>query len=180
MPSTLFDRCDSDEARWTDLIRRGDKSHDSIWDHSGKAPPPAPTVSACADWPRLVGYAYDSRRRVTRAFLWHDQKRIARRTALAQNNHLQEQFEKLASQWRRETRFSSSIDEKILHPAYQSIIAMGTPVVPLVLSELQRQRGHWFWALHFVTGADPVPQGANVEEARQAWLQWGRQKGLLK
>jgi hypothetical protein len=35
------------------------------------------------------------------------------------------EFASLAERWRRETRFSSSLDEKVLHPAYQSIIAMG-------------------------------------------------------
>jgi len=93
---------------------------------------------------------------------------------------LQGRFDKLAKQWRLETRFSSSLDEKVLNPAYQSIIAMGEKAVPLVLVELDRERGHWLWALHFMTGVDPVPEGANVEAARQAWLKWGREEGLLK
>ena len=95
-------------------------------------------------------------------------------------NRLRRKFEALVSQWRSETRFSSSVDETVLHPAYQSIIAMGTDAVPLVLAELDANRGHWFWALHFMTGNDPVPQGSNVEDARQVWLKWGREKGLLE
>ena len=71
------------------------------------------------------------------------------------------------------------MDDKVLHSAYQSIIAMGRPAVPLVLEELKSRRGHWFWALHFMTGADPVPKGANIESARDAWLKWGRQKGYM-
>ncbi len=98
----------------------------------------------------------------------------------AQDNRTQSDFEALAALWRRETRFSSSLDEKVLHPAYQSIIAMGANAVPLVLTELDLRCGHWFWALHFMTGADPVPEGSNVGEARQAWLKWGREKGLLR
>ena len=97
-----------------------------------------------------------------------------------QEDRLRAEFEALATGWRRETRFSSSLDEKVLHPAYQSIIAMGASAVPLVLAELDLRRGHWFWALHFMTGTDPVREGSNVEEARQAWLKWGREKGLLK
>jgi hypothetical protein len=89
------------------------------------------------------------------------------------------EFAALAERWRRETRFSSSLDEKVLHPAYQSIIAMGRGAVPLVLSELESHHGHWFWALRFMTGEDPVPQGSNIAQAREAWLDWGRHKGLL-
>jgi hypothetical protein len=89
------------------------------------------------------------------------------------------EFAALAERWRRETRFSSSLDEKILHPAYQSIIAMGKSAVPLVLSELELHHGHWFWALRFMTGEDPVPEGSNMAQAREAWLDWGRGKGLL-
>lgn len=90
------------------------------------------------------------------------------------------EFSELAERWRRETRFSSSSDEQILHPAYQSIMAMGSAAVPLVLEELRERHGHWFWALHFMTGVDPVPEGANIAQARDAWLTWGREKGLLR
>ena len=90
------------------------------------------------------------------------------------------EFAVLAERWRRETRFSSSLDEKILHPAYQSIIATGKSAVPLVLSELESHHGHWFWALRFMTGEDPVPEGSNMAQARRAWLEWGRGKGLLQ
>jgi hypothetical protein len=99
-----------------------------------------------------------------------------------QNGHapsLRDKFQALATEWRRGTRLLSASDEKILHPAYQSIIAMGSNAVPLVLHELQLRRGHWFWALRFMAGVDPVPEGANIDQARDAWLEWGRLKGLL-
>lgn len=93
---------------------------------------------------------------------------------------LRGEFGALVDRWRKETRFSSSSEEKILHEAYQSIIALGKPAVPLVLQELEARRGHWSWALRFMTGSDPVPEGANIEAARAAWLEWGRKEGLLK
>ena len=89
------------------------------------------------------------------------------------------EFAALAERWRRETRFSSSLDEKILHTAYQSIIAMGKSAAPLVLLELESHHGHWFWALRFMTGEDPVPEGSNMAQARKVWLDWGREKGFL-
>jgi hypothetical protein len=106
----------------------------------------------------------------------HGQKLFARLRA----EKLRAEFTALATQWRNETKFLSSSDDKILHSAYQSIIAMGAAAVPLVLEELESRRGHWFWALRFMTKSDPVPEGANIEQAREAWLKWGRDKGYLK
>jgi hypothetical protein len=93
---------------------------------------------------------------------------------------LRAEFTALAAQWRNETKFLSSSDDKIMHSAYQSIIAMGAAAVPLVLEELEVRRGHWFWALHFMAKADPVLEGANIDQAREAWLKWGRENGYLK
>lgn len=96
-----------------------------------------------------------------------------------ETERLRPKFQILVDEWRRETRFSSSSDETILHPAYQTIMTMGYSAVPLVLETLEKSRGHWFWALHFMTGEDPVPEGANIAQARNAWINWGREKGLL-
>ncbi len=92
---------------------------------------------------------------------------------------LESTFRKLADSWRQETQFISDSQERVLHPSYQSIIAMGPRVLPLVLKELESRRGHWFWALRFLANTDPVPENANIEGARQAWLSWGRQEGYL-
>ena len=66
-----------------------------------------------------------------------------------------------------------------MHPAYQRIIGMGSDAVPLILRELQKRRGHWFWALHFITGEDPTRAGDDVDQARDAWLAWGKSHGYL-
>lgn len=66
-----------------------------------------------------------------------------------------------------------------MHPTYQRIIGMGPRVVPLLLAELERKSGHWFWALHAITGANPVPEDSegNLRAMAEAWLEWGRQRG---
>ena len=38
----------------------------------------------------------------------------------------------LAQQWRRETGMMSLVTKMSMHPAYQRIIGMGQPVVPLI------------------------------------------------
>ena len=66
-----------------------------------------------------------------------------------------------------------------MHPAYQEIIGMGKGVISLLLAELRREPDDWFWALHALTGATPVPPTSrgNLREMTEAWLQWGLEKG---
>jgi hypothetical protein len=92
---------------------------------------------------------------------------------------LEQTFRALAEKWRKETSHFSLMLKKAMHPAYQRIIGLGPSAIPLILREMQQKPGHWFWALNAITGEDPAHPGDNIEEARQAWLQWGREKGYL-
>src|SRR5688572_18926849 len=65
-------------------------------------------------------------------------------------------FHALAERWKKETAHHSNIAKRAMHPAYQEIVGMGQSVVPLLLAELRREPDDWFWALHAITGADPV------------------------
>jgi hypothetical protein len=88
-------------------------------------------------------------------------------------------FERLAEQWKAETAHISNTGKKALHPAYQSIIGMGKAAVPLLLAELNREPDDWFWALHAITGASPVPPQSrgNMRQMADAWLTWGFSEG---
>jgi hypothetical protein len=59
---------------------------------------------------------------------------------------------------------------------YQRIIGMGPAVVPLILEELEREPGHWFWALESITEQNPVPpeSAGKVGQMAEAWTRWGR------
>lgn len=63
-----------------------------------------------------------------------------------------QRFAALAERWRTETAVLSSISQIAMHPAYQEIIGLGRVAAPLILREMQRQSGHWFWALRAITG----------------------------
>jgi hypothetical protein len=90
------------------------------------------------------------------------------------------QFRKLADEWERETAFHSSLNKKVLHPAYQRIIGMGPIVIPMILREMSVKPGHWFWALDALTqGASPAKGCDNLIEATNAWIRWGEFKGFL-
>ncbi len=95
---------------------------------------------------------------------------------------LAEMFSMLSEWWHEATDFLSSPSEKAAHSAYQRIIALGSPVVPLVLRDLEATgNSGWYAALRKLTGTSPVPPEAASSSARvrQAWLEWGRRRGLI-
>jgi hypothetical protein len=90
-------------------------------------------------------------------------------------------FYELKSRWEAETSILSSITEIAMHPAYQQIIGMGRSAIPLILAEINRKPGHWFWALKSITGEDPVlpEQRGKVKEMAKTWLNWGKEQGFV-
>jgi hypothetical protein len=88
-------------------------------------------------------------------------------------------FTNLVQQWRNETIGISSTTDLVMHPAYQQIIKMGSVVIPLLLREVARKSGRWFWALCEISGEDPVPleKRGKTKEMTQIWLEWGGAKG---
>jgi len=92
---------------------------------------------------------------------------------------LKEEFERLAEQWRRDTKYLSTAKRMAEHPAYRQIVALGHAIVPLILADLERTGDHWFSALRDITGANPVPEASRgrISEMAQAWLKWGRAQG---
>ncbi|QOJ01881.1 MAG: hypothetical protein HRU70_06660 [Phycisphaeraceae bacterium] len=87
----------------------------------------------------------------------------------------------MADQWRSDTHWLSSTTEIAMHPAYQAIIGMGPEALPMILDELRRNSGHWYWALKAISMEDPVvPRDrGSIRRMRSAWLQWGKTKGLI-
>jgi hypothetical protein len=91
------------------------------------------------------------------------------------------QFERLAQAWREAAPIHCHNPVRYDHPAYQGIIALGPDVVPLLLRDLAKHHHDWFWALHLVTGADPIPpqERGDWSAMTQTWLDWGRAHGYL-
>ena len=91
-------------------------------------------------------------------------------------------FASLADRWERETASTSSdYGHYVIHPAYLRIIAMGWAAVPCVLERLAAAPDHWGTALEAITGENPVPMDAagDMIAIADAWLAWGRARGLL-
>ena len=92
-----------------------------------------------------------------------------------------QEFNKRAERWRIDTSFQSSLAAKFLHEDYQTIMAMGEPVIPLILERLKTRHEEWFWALkHLAKGKDAAKQADNPTDAAKAWLRWGKRKGYIE
>jgi hypothetical protein len=89
-------------------------------------------------------------------------------------------FNMRAERWRRDTSFQSSLAAKFMHDDYQTIMAMGKQVVPLILGRLQKAPEAWFWALKHLAEEDVAKDTDNPADAAKSWLRWGRRKGYIK
>lgn len=87
---------------------------------------------------------------------------------------------RLADEWKVDTLFKSSIEEMVLHPAYQQIIGFGEKALPFLFDELRVSDDYWFWALKMITRENPVlpNQNGDYRAMKQAWLDWGAVRGL--
>jgi hypothetical protein len=115
-------------------------------------------------------FAADDRRRAVRRI---------HRVVVAQE--LARTFNELAGRWSRETAHLSSPSQAAQNANYLRIIGLGRRAVPLILRRLGQQPDFWFVALRSITGQNPVRQedAGNTNKMRDAWLQWGVERGLL-
>lgn len=92
---------------------------------------------------------------------------------------LKETFEALRDKWVADTEFMSNVSQMIQHPAHLAIIGLGPDALPLLLEDLRDNGNEWFWALRAVVRSDAADGLESFEDARQAWIEWGRQRHLI-
>lgn len=92
---------------------------------------------------------------------------------------IEDRFQALAEQWKRETLVLSNPTAMGHHPAYREIVRLGPDAIPLILAELAFEPDFWFAALHQLTGASPeTPEmRGKIHLLSAAWLNWGREHG---
>ena len=87
-------------------------------------------------------------------------------------------FRRLAEQWENEGG-GRSISKQIMDcPAFRALVAMGEPIVPLILDEMEQSHLLWHLALQEITGERPIHTGARGDMAAvyAAWREWGRRR----
>jgi hypothetical protein len=102
------------------------------------------------------------------------------KTISADKAELETIFNGLLKKWKEETRGYSLTSQKYAHPAYQSILVLGSEVVPFILRDLQSNGGRWFEALKALTKRDDITKPSDsYEDAVKAWIAWGKRNKLI-
>lgn len=157
-------------------------------------PSPEKWLSASVErlQPRIYAANKDLRRHAKRGYRKivlarrtnKDWRQLARELSGQQEpreQYVQRRFNDLAARWQAETRHISSLADLASHPSYQEIVKLGWDVVPVLLSDLQRNKRFWFPALYQITNVRPFdPSDAgNGKRMTDAWITWGKRKGLI-
>ena len=103
-------------------------------------------------------------------------------TAAGSETAAETRFFALARQWREATSYYSMWWQISDHDAYRKILAMGEAAVPWILRDLAETGYHWFDALQQLTGEDAAKdvQRGRRDLAQEAWLAWGRERGMIE
>lgn len=99
-----------------------------------------------------------------------------------QQQDVARRFHGLATRWKVTTRYRSNTHTLRSHPIFQELLALGEPVVPLILAELRREPNvSWFTVLAAISGEDPAPAAlaGRVDDMARAWLDWGQHRGYV-
>jgi len=107
---------------------------------------------------------------------------VSGQVALAEPLNLK--FNRLAAQWRHKIRYSSSLRQNIMQPAYWDIIKMDKAALPFIFAEMKGPRwADWLFALRAITSdmadAPQFAAEAKLNEIREVWLKWGLNKNYL-
>ena len=92
-------------------------------------------------------------------------------------------FNSLAEWWHEATDALSSLNQKATHRAHRRIVEMGDQALTYILEDLRDRGGHWEMTLAEITHeSPPIPSGypMNALGTKEAWLQWGRDRGLIQ
>lgn len=148
---------------------------DELWGHSRRTAPKRDKKCAFR-WAANVRSQYEPARRAIRILRWRDRPRF--------ENPASSLFYEEAAKWKEDTMHWSSVTRMIAHHSYLRIIGLGREfkqgeIEELLLKELEAEPDYWFDALTAITGDNPVRPEDDFDESVNAWLEWGRSKGIL-
>ncbi|MCY4010452.1 MAG: hypothetical protein OXF49_00800 [Candidatus Saccharibacteria bacterium] len=109
--------------------------------------------------------------------------RISRRLLVIKTNTtIKNIFNESYQSWKRDTAMLSFTTSITSHPEYQKIMRLDAEiVVPLILAKMQEKLDHWFEALEYITGQNPIEQQdlGNMQAMTEVWLRWGYINGYI-
>ncbi|WP_143294092.1 hypothetical protein [Burkholderia pseudomallei] len=97
------------------------------------------------------------------------------------SDDLEQTFNALRDQWLAATAFASATVDIVLNEAYQQIIGLGPAALPLIIRELEKNGGQWFWALRMIARQDPVPKElrGKTKQMAEAWVNWAKDQQII-
>ena len=138
---------------------------------------------------RTARPSFEARRRVFSLVLRERSSRmlaeLAKVAEHVEETLLEKRFREQADKWAQETQHLSSPTQRMAHPSYQAILGMAQEnkraVIQLLLLDLQQRRRAWFWALSYLTQANPIgPRDAGkMDKMIKAWVEWGKAEGII-
>jgi hypothetical protein len=87
-------------------------------------------------------------------------------------------FLKLNESCDSDTQFYAHPYRVVNNPNYREIVQMGPKAIPLIIAALDAKPFRYFPALRALVGVNIDSEASTFREARERWLQWG--KDLLK
>jgi hypothetical protein len=94
----------------------------------------------------------------------------------AKTTDLQVRFEQLADELEEDAAVLSATRRAMKLPAFREILALGDKVIPEVIERLKTSNNRPLW-LRMLGTLTPFPPGAGeetIDDAADAWIQWGR------
>ncbi len=93
------------------------------------------------------------------------------------SDRLKSEFDNHARKWQIETEDFSILALRFSHASYLRIVGLGHVAIPWLLEELRTDPDWWFEALKAVSAEDPASQCASFDDAVEAWINWGSDRG---
>lgn len=151
------------------------KQSDEMWNRSSRATFISEKHAAYT-WASRVREQYEPAKRTLRFYRWHSRPRYETPAARL--------FQREAERWKEDSMHWSSMSRIVSHPSYLRIIGLAgqakeREIEKLILAEMESEPYHWFDALEAITGQNPVRPEDDFDAAVNAWLEWGRQEGIV-
>ena len=98
---------------------------------------------------------------------------------LALDQIIEDRFEKMATEWKRETVLLSSPSQICAHPIFSRLVAFGERAAPWVLERIAEDASPWFLLLKQIVVSPPDLKQAegDIKKVRKIWLKWGKERG---
>jgi hypothetical protein len=113
---------------------------------------------------------------------WYDTQLYNRvRRTVLKNSKIESEFQELAKKWKKQTGHYSTMIHVTRNENYLRIIALGKPIIPFILKDMEKEPDYWFEALRILSNDNPVPKEhlGDLYKMTDDWLSWGRKKAII-